>query len=70
VFYIGDGGGTCQGADESTYLRETLEAVTAANDGRAAIHAIGVLLVAGDKVHNNFLRDLASRNGGTFRRVP
>jgi hypothetical protein len=70
VIYIGDGGGTCQGAAESVYLRMTLEAVTAANDGRAAIHTIGVLLAAGDDLHVGFLQDLAAQNSGTFRRIP
>lgn len=67
IIYVGDGGGTCQGADESAYLTRTLVAVTAANAGTARLHAIGVLDIT--SVGERFLRDLASRNGGAFTRI-
>jgi VWA domain-containing protein len=64
IIYVGDGGGTCQGADEATYLNRTLETVTAENGGAARIHTIGVLALT--TIGERFLMDLASRNGGTF----
>jgi von Willebrand factor type A domain len=67
IIYVGDGGGTCQGADEAAYLAQTLEAVTSANSGKARIHVIGVLDLS--TIGGRFLRDLASRNGGTFTMI-
>ncbi len=67
VHYVGDGGGTCPGFNETQYLRETLSAVTGRNNGRAEIHTIGVLVSS--MLHENFLRALAEQNGGTFRLI-
>ncbi|MBI4601278.1 MAG: VWA domain-containing protein [Planctomycetes bacterium] len=67
VIYLGDGGGTCPGVDEQTYLKQTLEAVTRANAGRARISAVGVLQI--NPVNRRFLADLASLNGGVFIQV-
>jgi hypothetical protein len=71
IIYVGDGGGHCggSGADsEADYLQQTLEVVTAANDGRARIYTIG-LLMAGKTLHEDFLRRLAAANGGSYFRV-
>jgi hypothetical protein len=67
IIYVGDGGGTCQGADEAAYLDQTLEAVTSANGGAARIHTIAVLALS--TIGERFLMDLASRNGGTFTMI-
>lgn len=67
IFYWGDGGGTCQGADELTYLRQTVASVTARNRGMARIFTIGYG-VQGDW-RDAILRELAESNGGEYRRV-
>lgn len=67
LVYVGDGGGTCKGADEVTYLNQTLSAVAALNQGEVTIHAVGVLDV--HPINEKFLQDLAEANGGTYRRV-
>jgi hypothetical protein len=67
MVYVGDGGGTCSG-DETDYLRQTVELVTAENSQGVIIHVVGVLL-AGRQIHEEFLMELARRNGGTFIRV-
>jgi hypothetical protein len=66
ILFIGDGGGTC-GGDEQAYLTQTLEVVTRENDGRAAINTIGVIV--DNDTSDDFLRELAARNGGVYRRV-
>lgn len=67
LVYVGDGGGTCQGADEARYLQTTLAAITARNWERVQIHTIGVLDVG--RIQEDFLRRLASANGGSYRRI-
>ncbi|MGQ9592247.1 MAG: vWA domain-containing protein [Planctomycetota bacterium] len=67
LVYLGDGGGTCQGADEATYLNTTLSVVTASNYNRVQINTIGVLNVG--SIQENFLRRLAAANGGTYKRI-
>jgi hypothetical protein len=64
ILYLGDGGGTC-GGNEVEYLAQTLQAVSEANDGRAEIHTIGVMM-AGRRSQELFLRALAETNGGTY----
>jgi hypothetical protein len=64
IIYVGDGGGTC-GGNESNYHTLTLQEATAANNGRAEIHAFGVLM-AGRTAQEQFLRALAAANGGTY----
>ncbi|HVR74304.1 MAG TPA: VWA domain-containing protein, partial [Planctomycetota bacterium] len=68
IFYVSDGAGTCPGADEATYLRQTLEAVTGENAGIAAIHTIGLLNP--QSMQEKYLKDLAERNGGTYTQIP
>jgi hypothetical protein len=67
LVYLGDGGGTCQGADESLYLRQTLAAVTSQNYQRIQINAIGVL--SPGRINEDFMKRLASSNGGTYTRI-
>jgi hypothetical protein len=67
IIYVGAGGGDCKGKDESTYLNQTLNAITEANQGITAVHAIAVHDVT--SFGERFLVNLASRNGGTYTRV-
>jgi hypothetical protein len=67
LVYVGDGGGTCQGADEVTYLKQTLERVTEENSGHAQIHTVGVLNPA--RLLEDFLKALADRNSGIYVRI-
>ena len=64
LVYVGDGGGTCNGANETTYLQQTLGAVSAQNYQRATVNTIGVLDV--NQLRENFLRAIAGANGGTY----
>jgi Mg-chelatase subunit ChlD len=67
VVYVGDGGGTCEGVDEAQYLEKTLSQVTSSNFQRVKINTIGVLDIS--KIGEQFLRKLASANGGTYTRI-
>lgn len=67
VVYLGDGGGHCNGADQATYLRQTLGVVRSQNYQRAQINAIGVLDVSA--ISEDFLRNLAASNGGTYTKI-
>lgn len=67
LVYVGDGGGTCNGASEQDYLAQTLGVVRSQNVQRAQINAIGVLDVG--TIQEAFLRSLASQNGGRYVRV-
>jgi Mg-chelatase subunit ChlD len=67
MVYVGDGGGTCQGADEATYLRQTLGSVTSQNYQRVQINCIGVLNPSALGV--DFMKRLAATNGGTYTRI-
>ncbi|MEM7235926.1 MAG: dockerin type I domain-containing protein [Planctomycetota bacterium] len=68
IVYLGDGGGTCRGAIETDYLERMVETVTERNQGRAEIHAIGVLMGEGRARYETYLRELTERNGGRYRR--
>jgi hypothetical protein len=65
IIYVGDGGATCP-RDTVEYWQETLDAVTEANRGIARIHAMGLDVAS---YFERFLRELASRNGGSYTRV-
>jgi hypothetical protein len=67
LVYVGDGGGTCQGADEATYLRQTLQWVTEKNSGHAQIHAVGVL--SPNRIPEDFMKALAAQNSGIYARI-
>jgi hypothetical protein len=68
LIYVGDGGGTCRGQNEVVYLSQTIRLATEENGGRVQIDCIGVLM-SGRMVQEQFLRELAAANGGTYRRV-
>jgi hypothetical protein len=53
---------------ESEYLAGTVESVTRENAGQTPIHCIGVLM-SGRTLQESYLKELATRNGGTYRRV-
>lgn len=67
LIYVGDGGGTCGGI-ESEYLADTVESVTRENAGQTPVHCVGVLM-EGRTLQESYLRQLAVRNGGAYRRV-
>ena len=67
IFYVGDGGGTCPGPDERTYLQQTLEIVDERNVRDVTIHAIPVLEIG--RLNEEFLRELAARNNGIYREL-
>ena len=67
LVYVGDGGGTCQGADEATYLRQALGSVTSQNYQRIQINCIGVLNPSPLGV--DFMKRLSATNGGTYTRI-
>ncbi len=67
MVYVGDGGGTCQGADEATYLRQTLGAITSQNYQRVQINCIGVLNPSA--LGMDFMKRLSATNGGTYTRI-
>ena len=68
IVYIGDGGGACMGGNEDQNLAQTLEVVTQRNQSSAQIHCIGVLM-EGQELGEQFLKDLAAKNGGTYREL-
>jgi Mg-chelatase subunit ChlD len=67
VVYVGDGGGTCNGANEQTYLNQTLSVVKSQNFQRAQVNTVGVLDIG--TIQDQFLRSLASSNGGTYVKI-
>jgi Mg-chelatase subunit ChlD len=67
ITYVGDGGGTCNGANEAEYLQQTLAAVSAQNYQRIQINCIGVL--SSPKLNEDFMKKLAAMNGGTYTRI-
>ncbi len=66
VIYVGDGGGTCDGTNEASYLERTVRETTEANNGRAQINTFGVLRSA---LRESFLIQLAELNGGIYTQV-
>ena len=67
IVYVGDGGGTCQGADEATYLNGTLDAVRERNQGEVQINTFCVQSCS--TLGTDFLKRLAAENGGTYTRI-
>ena len=63
IVYLGDGGATCRGANESVVLTQTLEFVTA-NVGQTTIHAAGLDVIGARQ--EMFLSGLAEATGGVF----
>lgn len=68
VIYVGDGGGTCNGANEDEYLNQTLAAVKGQNHDHAQVNTIGVLMSGRDK-QREFLQKLARMNNGTYTEI-
>jgi Mg-chelatase subunit ChlD len=69
VVYVGDGGGTCHGQNEDSYLQQTMTVVTSQNYQRVQINTIGVLMQGRQPKHFNFLKQLAAANGGTYTTI-
>ncbi len=69
VVYVGDGGGTCSlsGGGEDSYLKQTLSMVKSQNFQRAQVNTVGVLQL--NNLRENFLRSLASGNGGSYVKI-
>jgi len=67
LVYLGDGGGTCQGADEATYLKQALASAISQNYQKVQINTIGILQPGA--INEDFMKRLASANGGTYHRV-
>jgi Mg-chelatase subunit ChlD len=68
MVYVGDGGGTCNGANESNYLQQMVAQITAANYQRVQINCIGVLM-AGRALQERYMKQLCASNGGTYRQI-
>jgi Mg-chelatase subunit ChlD len=64
IIYVGDGGGTCRGGDEPSYLAKTLQFVRANNIRRAQINAIGIRVE--DLMNDQFLRNLTIIGNGEY----
>ena len=62
IIYIGDGGGTCAGQNEASYLNQTLAAVREANTKDIPIHAVAVLTPGARNLA--FLEELVEDSGG------
>ena len=67
ILFFSDGGATCSGVEEAAYMRDTLAAVAATNTGGVTIHTVGILGLTA--LNEQFLRDLAEQNGGTFSHI-
>jgi hypothetical protein len=68
IILYSDGWSYCNGMDADTYLKSTLEEVTARNEGIAAIDTV-CLGPADGSTNENFMKVLAERNGGEYTRV-
>jgi hypothetical protein len=68
IVYVGDGGGTCAG-DEDSYLRQCLALVVSQNYNHAQVNTIGVLMDANRVRQEDFLKAMAAANGGTYKRI-
>jgi len=67
IVYLSDGGGTCEGADESQYLNKCLSTTASMNFQRIKINTIGVLNLTA--LGEQFMRKLATMNGGTYTKI-
>ena len=70
IVYVGDGGGTCPGrtGSEQQYLQNMVTTITAQNYQRIQINCIGVLM-NGRTTQRNYMKLVASANGGTYREI-
>lgn len=69
IVYYGDGGGTCHGSNERTYLQTMVTTITAQNYQRARIDVIAVLMGGQRQLQESFLKALTAANGGTYREI-
>ena len=67
ILYVGDGGGTCRGAPELTYLKATLASVASLSFRMARINTVGVLDIP--RANADFLKALAAANHGMFVKI-
>ena len=67
LLYVGDGGGTCNGANQQNYLNQTLSVVRSQNFQMAQIDTIGVMDLG--NVQEMFLKVLSSSNYGVYRKI-
>ena len=67
LFCVASGRGLCGDLEEAEYLRETLDAITVFNGGEVEIDTLSILPV--EKSQEDFLREMAERNGGTYTNV-
>jgi hypothetical protein len=67
IVYLSDGGGHCMGAEEAQYLNKVLSTVASINFQRIKINTIGVLQLS--SLGEQFMRKLASMNGGTYTKI-
>lgn len=64
IIYLGDGGATCNGANEELAMARTLETVAAQNTEGIVIHVVSIETFG--TVHGGFLRALADAHEGLF----
>lgn len=69
IFYLGDGGGTCSGSNELTYLRNTVDQITEENEGLVKIHCVGIRMGNSRKMQEKYLVQLAEQNNGCYLKV-
>ena len=67
VIYVGDGGGTCKGADEGQYHKQTLAIVKGQNYNNAQVNCIGVLQVGSSQ--RQFMQSMSRMNNGTYSEI-
>ena len=67
IIYLSDGFSHCPGHDPAQYAKESLNEITQRNTSRAHINTI--CIGAPGSVDENFMRQLASMNGGTMARI-
>jgi cobalamin biosynthesis protein CobT len=67
IFFVSDGGGTCSGQDEGTYLDRMLVQIANANEGEVQIHTFGIGVYT--EFHRKRLQALAEQNGGTYHEI-
>ena len=64
IIYVSDGSADCTGADEQTYLDQTLSVVKEQNLQKGVINVIGVGEIG--TAQEDFLKSLSSMNGGRY----
>jgi len=67
IIHLSDGEHRCNGADPDSYGRETLTEISQRNTCQARINAI--CIGPSGEVNENWMRQLAAQNNGTFARI-